>query len=121
MSNLKLPTMSYSSLSDLVGSKWRVPLAYATHAERVGDAIYVKHHESVIAVIEPDRVWITNAGYASSTTANRLRTILRDNQIRFTVCIRQYSMWLMEPFKDRKGVPFSSETFVRTEAGWSIA
>jgi hypothetical protein len=97
MSNLSLPKMTYANLNSVLGStKWgRAQLAYATTIERVNDAIYVKHHENVIAVLEPDSVYVTNCGYETSTTANRLRKILSDNSIPFSVRIKQFSMRLI--------------------------
>jgi hypothetical protein len=121
MSNLTLPVMTYDNLSHVLGGRWHKQVAYATSIERVGSAIYVKHHENVIAVLEPDSVYVTKCGWDSDTTANRLRKILSDNRVPFTVRIRQYSMYLLENFKDRNGVPFDRATFTRTENGWNLA
>jgi hypothetical protein len=112
--------MTFASLDKRLGTKWRVPLAYATYAERVNGDVYVKHHTSVIAVLSPDEVYVTNAGYETSTTATRLRQILRDNHIPYTVRIQQFRMRLARNFTSTWD-DFSSATFTKSENGWNLA
>lgn len=114
MSNLKLPTMTYDNLDALLGSTWRKEIAYATHAERVSDEqIFVKHHASVIAVLSPEQVYVTQAGYNTSTTYNRLRQILRDNDIPWTVRI-QDRRGVIQRYGNRTYEPFHQATFIQT-------
>ena len=112
MSNLNLPTMTYANLSHVLGGRPSKAVAYATTIERVGQAIYVKHHASVIAVLEPDLVYVTNAGYESSTTTNRIQQILRANGIPWSVRIRNFSNVIARNFEGTFE-PFTRATFDR--------
>lgn len=80
MSNLKLPHMSFDNLSTM-----RVPasgkIAHNTWIRRNPDSVEVIYHTTIIAIIYPGRVTISNGGWATRTTANRLNAILRDNGI----------------------------------------
>jgi hypothetical protein len=45
----------------------------------------IRHYDSTIAIVEDYRVMVTNAGFDSSTTRDRINTVLRDNNIPFYV------------------------------------
>lgn len=79
MSVPKLPVMSYDVLSAMPAGS----IGYATtisHAP-IGSADYVAifHHGSLIAEVWRGGVWLSNAGYNTSTTSQRLNKVLRDN------------------------------------------
>lgn len=78
MSNLKLPIMSFDNLSTM-----NVPrsskIAHNTWIRRNVDNVEVIYHTTVIAIIYRDRVEISNGGWPTATTANRLNAITRDN------------------------------------------
>lgn len=100
MSNLKLPTMTYLNLTRLLGKKNFVKLAYATTAERRGESIAVFQHDNLIAEFNHDSVYLTNAGWHSTTTATRLRKIFQDNHSTYSVRIRDYRMRLLDDGKE---------------------
>lgn len=95
MSNLKLPTLTYAALADRIKDGQTLHIGYMTTAEKVGglgdaEFIMIRHHYSTIAVLYKDgTVYITNAGYDSSTTRNRINHVLRDNNIRAGVTQRK--------------------------------
>lgn len=120
MSNLNLPRMTYTNLSLTMGGRNHRQIAYATTLERVGPAIYVKHHSNVIAVLEPDQVYVTKCGWDSPTTANRLRTILHDNEIPYRVRIFKGEMRLDHLQRGYIG-EFDRATFTRTASEWTRA
>jgi hypothetical protein len=99
MSNLKLPMMTFESLMRSGHTK---TLAYATTAELVpsddngktDDYIVIRHHGTVIAEIAGQWVYVTNAGYDSSTTRSRIHKILSDNG-NFGVTQRQHVQHLI--------------------------
>lgn len=78
MSNLKLPCMSFDNLSTM-----KVPasgkIAHNTWIRRFPDCVEVIYHTTVIAIIYRDSVVISNGGWATRTTADRLHAITRDN------------------------------------------
>lgn len=78
MSNLKLPSMSFDNLAAM-----RVPasgkIAHNTYIRRFPSCIEVTYHTTVIAIVYRDRVLISNGGWATRTTADRLNAIMRDN------------------------------------------
>lgn len=78
MSNLKLPPMSFDHLSTM-----EVPrsgkIAHNTWIKRSPDWVEVIYHTTAIAIIYRDKVKITNGGWATRTTADRLHAITRDN------------------------------------------
>lgn len=91
MSNLQLPCMSFDNLSTM-----RVPasgkIAHNTWIRRFSDCVEVIYHTTVIAIIYRDKVAISNGGWATRTTANRLNAITRDNGMGY-VNIRQGEMF----------------------------
>ena len=91
MSNLKLPRMSFENLATM-----KVPpsgkIAYNTWIRRNADSVEVIYHTTVIAILRPGRVSISNGGWATRTTADRLNAIMRDNGMGF-VNIRQGEMF----------------------------
>lgn len=83
MSNLNLPNMSYESLRDTPAGK----LAYATTLTHVQGSdtghfleCQVRHHGNLIARIRKDEIEISNCGWHSPTTANRLNKVAVDNR-----------------------------------------
>ena len=91
MSNLKLPRMSFDNLSTM-----RVPasgkIAHNTWIRRNPDSVEVIYHTTTIATIYRDKVEISNGGWPTVTTANRLNAITRDNGMGY-VNIRQGEMF----------------------------
>lgn len=91
MSNLQLPCMSFDNLSTM-----KVPasgkIAHNTWIRRFPDCVEVIYHTTVIAIIYPDKVAISNGGWATITTANRLNAITRDSGLGY-VNIRQGEMF----------------------------
>ena len=78
MSNLSLPIMSFDNLTTM-----HVPasgkIAHNTWIRRNSDSVEVIYHTTVIAIIYRDRVVISNGGWPTRTTADRLHAILRAN------------------------------------------
>jgi hypothetical protein len=60
-------------------------LAFATWVSENDGAYLISHHNSIIAQVEDWRVLVANCGYDSSTTRDRINTVLRDNNIPFYV------------------------------------
>lgn len=87
MSNLNLPTLTYAALAPRIKDGQTLHIGYMTTASKEAglgnaDFIFIKHHYNVIAVLYKDgTVYISNAGWSSSTTRNRINHILRDNDI----------------------------------------
>jgi hypothetical protein len=86
--------MTASNLNKIVKSGKETKLAYATTAERYwndAEADYkfiIRHHDNVIAVIGHDRISLSNAGWDSRTTSDRLNRICADNEMPFSVSCR---------------------------------
>ena len=84
MTNLIFPNASYESLMrhlEPTGGEVK-KIAYKTHAaidRRVNVSIW--HHGNPIALIGKDSVRLSNAGYHTRTTADRLHRIARDNGV----------------------------------------
>ncbi len=105
MSNLKLPNLSYSNLQEILSTKSRVRIAYATEVMRayVGkqESMVLLHHDNIIASMpDADTLYIDNHGWHSRTTAQRIDRILMDNgfgpQVR--VGIRQGEMATLDGY-----------------------
>lgn len=77
MSNLKLPNMNWAKLQE---SK-KATLGYKTTALYNEDynSLGIYHHDNMIAVLGEEEIYLTNSGWISSTTTNRLHKILTDN------------------------------------------
>lgn len=101
MSNLKLPTMTYSNLHTLLkrSGKSRVKIAYATEIVQEPLSIAVVHHNSIIARIysggQPATVQVDTCGWDSMTTASRLNKIVVDNGLPYRISIRKGDTVLM--------------------------
>lgn len=83
MSNLNLPNMSYESLVNRKPGKiaYETTLTHKRHGV-TGEVLecQIRHHGNLIARISPDNIEISNCGWHSPTTANRLSTITADNR-----------------------------------------
>ena len=78
MSNLKLPRMSFYNLATM-----KVPasgkIAHNTWIKRYATSVEVIYHTTVIAILRPGRIEISNGGWSTRTTSDRLNAITRDN------------------------------------------
>lgn len=93
MSNLKLPNMSAKSLRELVKNNGQYyKIAYATKAMVTSDRVSITHHDNLIAVLRDEYIFISNCGYDTRTTANRLNAIVSAYNPRYRVGITNYSM-----------------------------
>lgn len=94
MSNLKFPNTSYSSLCENFPKPGSRRFAYATELDTMldpsGTLVFgVYHHGSLIAVIRKNKVSVSNAGWSSRTTIDRIHRILTDNNTGFGACIHK--------------------------------
>ena len=90
MSNLQLPCMSFENLSTM-NAPQSGKIAHNTWIRRNPDSVEVIYHSTTIATIYRDKVVISNGGWATRTTADRLNAITRDNGMGY-VNIRQGEM-----------------------------
>ena len=122
MSNLKLPTMSYDNLTKL-SKGYEIKIAYATTIESYDDSpkrIVIRQHGNIIAQVTPDIIVIDNCGYDSSTTANRLRKIMHDNNLGYYVRIRDFEMRLYNDVHTEVTAAFRKATFTKHGAAWCL-
>lgn len=98
MTNLKFPDTSYNSLCrKFPNTDLGKHFAYATTIDTVtiteeglGSPVFViRHHGSEIALICETKVYVSNAGWTSKTTIDRIHRILTDNATGYGACIRQ--------------------------------
>lgn len=121
MSNLKLPTMTYDNLSKLLGGRSAKTLAYATTAERHANGnIIVRQHGNAIAELSPDTLYIDQCGWDSSTTANRLRKVMADNEVGYYVRIRDFGMRLYNASHTEIDSAFHSASFTKHGDAWAL-
>ena len=117
MSNLSLPTMSFPNLERLLDKRTSLTLGYATTATRDPHkrTIHVLHHGNEIARLTPMTLWVSNAGYSSSTTRSRLNKILLANGIPFSVGQKSYEQ-ILTNHDDNTRQPFTGEAqFIRDD------
>jgi hypothetical protein len=120
MSNLTLKKTDYKSLTDLkLGGYQTRKLGHNTNVQRISDTYVIDYHNNAIAEVGVWMVAITNAGWGTSTTRNRLNIILRDNGIPAAVFQKDYAQYL------RFGgsvYPFGGTTVFDMVAGeWTLA
>lgn len=121
MSNLKLPTMTHENLSKLVPVGKIRKLAYATEARHHTDGtIVVTQHGNIIATMTTDSLYVSNAGWDSTTTATRLRKILGDNKTGYYVRIRDYGMRFYNDSHTELDSSFHSASFNRLGTVWAL-
>ena len=102
MSNLKLPTMTIENLKRVHSRDgkigYKTDIMWNTDKTKVG----IYHHDSLIAVIDESGtagyeriVSVSNAGWDSKTTIDRLNRILRDNTAWCGARIRNFNAELV--------------------------
>lgn len=102
MSNLNLGNVSFPGLKSRVKHGSGLKLAYATVAAHVpqdgstDEYFVITHHGNVIAEIAENWVYVTNAGYSSSTTRSRISAILRGNNVPLYVAQRNHKQCLFQ-------------------------
>lgn len=96
MSNLKLANTHPRNLRKLT-ERGVGRVGHNTNVVRGPAGEYViYYHGNVIAVIEDFAVYITNAGWDTPTTRNRLNIILRDNGIPFGLTQKNFRQLLVD-------------------------
>lgn len=95
MSNLKLPTLTYGNLAPKLGKTRK--LAYATELHGTDKTLCVFHHDTAIVTLREGtgNLSITNGGYGSSTTRNRIHKALTDNQLDYYVTQTNFIQYLI--------------------------
>lgn len=87
MSNLKLPTLTFDALkAHVLGGRTKTErtvanntVAYLYEADSTNETIVVRHHGSTIATLTPYSLTVTNAGYGSASTRERVNGFLDSN------------------------------------------
>lgn len=113
MSNLSLPKMTYANLAPkLTAGKTRT-LAYETKAQLCsGGGVAILHHGHTIAMLGSDgHLYVTNAGWSSSTTRGRIHTILTDNQAGWSLGQKNWEQVLTNRGTGEKLTGFTSAAF----------
>lgn len=119
MSNLKLPQMTYHNLKKLQDITFDTKqLAYETTArmENVGEPlkrrIVIRYFNTDIATLWPNGdIRVTTGGYDTATTLRRITAVLRDNDTKVAVNIKNFgSYWSIRNTKVFK--PFHTLTIL---------
>lgn len=101
MSNLNLPTLTFDAIKAAVlkgRSKTSRKIMNNTDAYLLngGDKVVVHHHGSAIAILTATSLYLTNAGYGSQTTRERLNGFLSSNNTGVYLAQRQGHQVLFE-------------------------
>lgn len=114
MSNLTLKPSDPVSLRNMRGEK----LGHNTTVERQGDGFLIRYHGNAIAYIGTWDVSISNAGWTTPTTRERLNIILRSNGIPAGVFQRDFNQYLRW---DGRDIPFhGSASFDMVSGTWNL-
>jgi hypothetical protein len=98
VTNLKLPPLTYDSLSQILAWQPWSKIGYATTIERdyrYKEVISIVHHGAVIADVSPGEVFLRQVGYHSQTTAHRLNRVCVDNGLETRVGFRKGWMCML--------------------------
>lgn len=128
MSNLTLKRMNTKSLEKYVTESRNpiVSLGYNTDVERYKYSEYgrpaldyvIRYHNNAIAWLGDWEVQVSNAGWGTATTRNRLNMILRDNNIPATVGQKNNSQTLT--FAGKVWTDFKWAQFVMESGVWTL-
>ena len=79
MSNLTLENVTdYASASAFIGNRDRAKLGHNTYLYRgMGESFYVEYHGNSIVFYERARTFVTNRGWHTTTTTNRLNKLTK--------------------------------------------
>lgn len=118
MSNLSLPTLTYANLTAMLKPGKLKKLAFETTAITTPNGVALMHHGTQIALIAPDRITVTNAGWSSQTTRGRIHAVLSDNSTRFSLGQKNFEQVLTQYGPGSRVVSaahkgFTSATIVR--------
>lgn len=111
MSNLKLPTLTFDALkAHILGGRNKTTRTVANNTTAQlfetdyahESAIVVWHHGSIIATLTPHRITVTNAGYGSASTRERVNGFLKSNRTGLYVAQRQGKQVLFDREQDHK-------------------
>lgn len=131
MSNLIFPRTDYAALDRLMRNRAGNPvqsktIAYATTCQRKnlyseiggeGDYFIIQHHGSSIASVSRDAVEVTNAGWTSNTTMDRIGRVLTDNCTGWTCGIKGGGPEFRQFTRDRLTVAMPHDAWVAFAAG----
>ena len=112
MSNLTLKATDWASLAKLAKNGETKKLGYNTTVENVDGTMFIRHHDNIIAALSPDGSFtISNAGWGSVTTRDRLNRILRSNGVRFGITQKNFVQVLFQHGTDDRWENFESAEF----------
>lgn len=102
MSNLIFPTCTPENLRRIMAGKSEKQIAYATRCCKITgtDGYRIYHHGHKIAEFRDGVLYVTNAGWNSRTTSDRLHRIVSANYPGLSVCIRNGGMVMVNRSED---------------------
>jgi hypothetical protein len=120
MSNLTLKPTDYKSLRDLnLRDYQNRSVGHNTAVQRVDESFVISYHFNPIARIDMWSVTVSNAGWQTPTTRNRLNLILRANGIPAGVFQKDYVQYLRF---EGEVIPFDrTATFDMVAGTWTLA
>lgn len=98
------------------------------HRSYVDGSVSIAYHGNTIAELTNNDVYVSNCGWGSPTTRERINSVLKENGIPFHVSQKNHKQILTRIDKDESGnitrtilnTNFWNATFHRTATGWSI-
>lgn len=109
--------MAYEKLPTVMNGKSVRKIGYKTEASfnrrHEGDVFYIYHHGSPIARITKGKVEVSNAGWGSRTTADRISRVLADNGIPVGVGIKNFTMEFRFRDEDYRTEPVPYDEWVK--------
>lgn len=125
MSNLKFKaTPSFDKLNEFLGTRQEKTLGYSTTVARRtidGETHFeIRYHGNLIGAVGENDVFVSNKGWGTPTTRNRINKILNANGINYGTGQKNYAQLLYGPDWEIVTDTFYSAYFKRDENGWSI-
>ena len=116
--------LDYISLREFLAKKSVRTIANNTMAQlRTIDGethVEIRYHGNLIGAIGENDVFVSNKGWGTSTTRDRINQILKGNGINYSTGQKNYAQLLCGPNREIVRDDFHSAYFKREDSSWTI-
>lgn len=107
--------MDYAYLKEWMGNRPTKKVAHNTYAQRDGDVIHITYHMNEIATLSSETLWISNCGWQTLTTKERLNWFTRPHG--FSIW-QENNNWFVGSQQGKIGIFHTSATLDLVTMTW---
>lgn len=112
MANREPAKMDYAYLREWMGNRATKKVANNTKATIYGDWIDIQYHDSIVAKLFPDRIYLNNDGWFTNTTKERLNWFIQPYS--FSIWQEKHTWFVYDHLADKRIGQFTGNAELNT-------